>query len=252
MRFKRLPVKDPRTVARDIPGICDLLFPQLLPSIITYLNRQSESVISCESIPSSLINKTSTNAAMLFEVAYARAEQILNGEVAENWDSCLEVALRRQSKYFDAQLPEKITSIDTDVARLTSKNLVVALRLFEKKEKLSIEQSPVIHGYQWVSKGYGDFSIGDTLIEVKCTNKNFGSADYRQLLVYWLLSFAGSIEGKSKEWKKGILLNPRLNKYIEIEFNGLINFAASGRSKLEILELFDSIVSDYSSKLSIG
>lgn len=112
--------------------------------------------------------------------------------------------------------------------------------------------SPVIPGFQWISQGHGDFSIGDILIEVKCTSKNFSSADYRQLLIYWLLSFSGSIEGKSKEWKSGLLINPRLNKVIEIEFNELINFSAAGRSKLEILELFESIVSDYSSKLSIG
>ncbi len=251
MRFHRLPVKDPRTVARDIPGICDLLFPQLLPSIITYLNRQAKSISACEPVSSILINKTSTNAAMLFEVAYARTEQAMNGEINENWESCLNIALKRQSKYFDAKLPDELTENDLNVARKTSLNLVTALRHFELKSGYSIIVSPDIPGFQWISKGSGDFAVGNNLIEVKCTSKNFGSADYRQLLIYWLLSFAGSLEGKCSEWKTGTLLNPRLNKYIEIEFNELISVSAVGRSKLEILELFESIVSDYSSKLSI-
>ncbi|MCG8519618.1 MAG: hypothetical protein MI794_16645 [Pseudomonadales bacterium] len=251
MRFHRLPVKDPRTVARDIPGICDLLFPQLLPSIITYLNRQSKEIDQCSQVPHSLISKSSTNAAMLFEVAYARAEQVINGASDENWDLYLDTALQRQLKYFDAELPENLTDIDMDVARKTSQNLVISLLEFELNEGFSVKISPQIPGFQWVSRGSGDFSIGTKLIEVKCTSKNFGSADYRQLLIYWLLSFAGSLEGKSAEWERGVLLNPRLNKYVEIEFNELISFAAAGRSKLEILKLFESIVSDYGSKLSI-
>lgn len=252
MRFHRLPVKDPRTVARDIPGICDLLFPQLLPSIITYLNRQAEDIPQCEQVSYSLINKTSTNAAMLFEVSYARAEQIIEGKADENWGLYLDIALKRQSKYFDAELPETLSEIDLKVARQTSQNLVTSLRKFELDAGTSVKASPEIPGFQWISRGNGDFSIENILIEVKCTSKNFGSADYRQLLIYWLLSFAGSLEGKATEWETGILLNPRLNKYIEIDFNELISFSAAGRSKLEILELFESIVSDYSSKLSTG
>ena len=186
---------------------------------------------------------------MLFEVAYARTEQIMDGKNNENWSSCLNVALKRQSKYFDAELPNALTENDINVARQTSNNLVLALRYFEINTGFPLLSSPEIPGFQWISKGNGDFSVGENLIEVKCTSKNFGSADYRQLLIYWLLSFAGSLEGKSKEWKTGILINPRLNRYIEIEFNELISFSAAGRSKLEVLKLFESIVSDYSSKL---
>ncbi|WP_445010888.1 hypothetical protein [Vreelandella stevensii] len=206
----------------------------------------------CNHVPYALISKTSTNAAMLFEVAYARAEKIIEGESDENWDLYLDTALQRQSKYFDAELPDKLTTIDMDVARKTSQNLVISLRKLELNVGISVNISPQIPGFQWISGGVGDFSIGKNLIEVKCTSKNFGSADYRQLLIYWLLSFAGSLEGKSAEWETGVLLNPRLNKYIEIDFNDLISLASAGRSKLEILEFFESIVSDYSSKLSAG
>lgn len=41
--------------------------------------------------------------------------------------------------------------------------------------------------------------MGDKLIEVKCSGRNFGSADYRQILMYWLLSYMASIEKDTPE-----------------------------------------------------
>ncbi|HIF6286455.1 TPA: hypothetical protein ACX3LL_004740, partial [Enterobacter asburiae] len=113
----------------------------------------------------------------------------------------------------------------------------------------NVVRAPIIPGFQWIAEGQGDFSIGQRLIEVKCTNRNFSSSDYRQILIYWLLSFSSSIEGGMNEWKTGVLLNPRANKYIEIDFNELVRIAAAGRTKLELLELFSSIVGDYAYKL---
>ena len=248
MRFHRLPVKDPRTVARDIPGICDLLFPQLIPAIIIYLNRQAKSFVKCSSVPETLTRKMSVPAAMLFEVAYARTEHLLNN-TCENWDSYLQTALKRQARFFDAQLVKNLTPTDIEIAERTSDNLLVALRELEIQQNSTLNVAPIIPGYQWIAQGDGDFSIEKTLIEVKCSSKNFGSADYRQLLIYWLLSFSGDLESKAIEWETGILLNPRLNKYIEVDFNSLISLVSAGRSKVEILELFDSIVSDYTIKL---
>jgi len=249
MRFFRLPVKDPRTVARDIPGICDLLFPQLLPAIVSHLNREAQPIPGCAYVEDKLIAQMSTNAAMLFEVAYVRAEQMLDNKV-EDWKKCLEFALDRQSKYFDADLPKKLTECDLSIARKTANNLVMSIRYFESGfQNVKAIQSPVIPGYQWISQGNGDFSIGNTLIEVKCSSRNFSSSDYRQILIYWLLSFSSSIEGNTQEWKSGILLNPRLNKYIEVSFDDLVKVAGAGRSKIEILELFSSLVGDYAYKL---
>ncbi len=249
MRFLRLPVKDPRTVARDIPGICDLLFPQLLPAIISHLNREAQPIPGCSYVDENLVRKMSTNAAMLFEVAYARAEQIL-GDAPEDWDKCINIALNRQSRYFDADLPEKLSSLDLSIAKKTAVNLVKSIKfLHNQHNNTKIVHSPLIPGYQWVAQGNGDFSIDRTLIEVKCSSKNFSSSDYRQLLIYWLLSYSSSIEGKGEEWSSGILLNPRLNKFIEIDFDELIKMTGAGRTKIEILELFSSIIGDYAYKV---
>lgn len=147
MRFLRLPVKDPRTVARDIPGICDILFPQLLPAIVSHLNRAAQPITGCSCVEESLVLKISTNAAMLFEVAYARAEQIL-ANATEDWDACLNLAVERQSKYFDADLPEGLTEIDVSIAKKTANNLVKSIELFQGKNKnIKAIQSPVIPGF---------------------------------------------------------------------------------------------------------
>lgn len=245
MRFHRLPTKDPRTVARDIPGICNLLFPQLLPAIIALLNRTTNNIPTCSPVPETLITKMSTNPAMLFETAYARVEQILSNKT-EDWTECLIQALKQQSKYFDAELPEKLSDLDIKIANLTANNIISSL-LFLRKDTSNnkILSSPKIPGYHWISQGVGDFSFETTLVEVKCIKRNFSSPDYRQILIYWLLSYSAALEGKSTEWEKCILLNPRLNKYIEVDFSTLVRIAGAGRSKIEILELFSSIIEDY-------
>lgn len=70
-------------------------------------------------------------------------------------------------------------------------------------------------------------------------------ADYRQILMYWLLSYASSIERDSSEWTSCILLNPRLNYMLDVSFDEIIKLVAGGRSKIQLLELFSSIVGDY-------
>ncbi|MCF6319728.1 MAG: hypothetical protein L3J83_10720 [Proteobacteria bacterium] len=105
--------------------------------------------------------------------------------------------------------------------------------------------SPEVVGFQWISSGVGDFSLDANLIEVKCINKRFGAADYRQVLMYWLLSYASAIEHDTDEWKKITLLNPRKNYIVEVSFDEIIEVTAAGKSKIEIVELFSSMVGDF-------
>ncbi|EKP0279813.1 hypothetical protein ACKKBH_03745 [Aeromonas dhakensis] len=249
MRFLRLPIKDPRTVARDIPGIFDIIFPQLTPGIIAHINNSLESIPVIERIPDSMIKKTSITPAMLFEIAYAKAEYILKGNVDVTLESCLQAALSRQSRYFDAVLPDSLSTIEITVANNTSDNIVKSLEFLQKKignEPISI--GPSISGYSWISKGEGDFSISDTLIELKCGASKFSSSDIRQILIYWLLSYAASLEKNEKEWSHGILLNPRLNLYTSFNFNELAKILSGGRSKIEILQIFDHLIKSHESK----
>lgn len=245
MGYNRLPLRDPRTVAREIPGIFDVIFPQLTPGAVCYFNKAAKGY-DVRDVPESAVSQSALEKAMLFEIAVARAEQILEGKQTPDWDACLNLATLRQKRHFDAKTPDNLSENDLRIAELVGSNLVAILNQIQKDSPTeTLKQAPLIPGYQWIAPGNGDFSIGQSLIEVKCKGSNFGSADYRQILMYWLLSYSASIESDVPEWSTGILINPRRNKVVMVSFNELIKVTSAGRSKIEILELFSSLVGDY-------
>ena len=101
---------------------------------------------------------------------------------------------------------------------------------------------PHIPGLEWIASGKGDFAIGRTLIEVKCTSKRFSSADYRQIAIYWLLSFAAAIEGRGSEWAELMLLNPRSGEQVCIKVDAFLTVISGGRSKIDSFQLFQTLV----------
>lgn len=246
MALSQFPMRDPRTVARDIRGIFDVIFPQLTAGVVAYFNKRAIAFCGIEAIPDELVDASTLKHAMLFEISFARGEQLINGMTKADWKDCLEVAGQRQRRYFDATLPDVLLDSDIVVAEWVGHNLFNMLAEIQKNAsdgELII--APEISGYQWITSGEGDFSFGRKLIEVKCTNGNFRSADYRQVLMYWLLSYASAIEHDSQEWVNCILLNPRSNHVVEVPFDDIIFATAAGRSKIEILELFSSLVGEY-------
>lgn len=246
MTFSRFPAKDPRTVARDIPGIFDAIFPQLTTGVVVYFNRKAVANDSSEKLPDELVSASKLSRAMLFEIALARGEQLINGIEKADWDNCLKIAIARQRRHFDATLPAELLEADKIVAERVANNLFLILRdirLESINHQLIV--SPPIPGYQWIASGSGDFSVGTRLIEVKCTNKPFSASDFRQIMIYWLLSYASAIENGTPEWTSAILINPRRNYVLELLFNDIIAVIGAGRSKVEILELFSSMVGDY-------
>jgi hypothetical protein len=239
----RILVSDPRTIARDIPGIFDVLFPQLAQGVVASFNRRALSLDGCAPISQDLVEASKIQRAMLFEVAVAAGEQLIDGSRAIDWDLCLSTALVGQRAHFDAQLPQTLTSVDKQIALQVAENLVSMLAQVQASSGgQSLNRAPAIPGYQWVASGVGDFSIGTMLVEVKCTNKRFSSSDYRQILMYWLLSYCAAIEGAGAEWSEGILLNPRLNLLVRFSFNEIIDVVSAGRSKVELIELFSGLL----------
>jgi hypothetical protein len=212
-----------------------------------HLNNTASSICGCADVPDELILQSGLQHAMLFELAGAMAEQLLVDGMTLDWNEALSVATRRQRRHFDARLPEVLTEIDKKVAMLVGENL--RLMLSSLAGESAIVVSPHVPGLQWVASGVGDFSFGSTLVEVKCTGRRFRAPDYRQILMYWLLSYAASIEGRGTEWTKAILLNPRQNIVVEITFNELIAIAGAERTKVELLQLFLWMVGDHSSRL---
>ena len=241
--------RDPRAVARDIPGIFDVLFPQLAPSVVMHFNRGSYAIDGCSTISSELIGASSLQHAMLFEIAVAGGQQLIQGSNVIDLDNALEVATIRQRRHFDAEIPEELTDLDKYIATLVAENLAKMLGKLSAASGTKLANSPPIPGYQWIASGNGDFAIGTRLIEVKCTNKPFSSSDYRQVVMYWLLSYASSVEGGPPEWSDAMLVNPRINKVVEISFDHVIKVIGAGRTKVDLLELFSSMVADHNLRL---
>lgn len=240
MRILKLPHKDPRTVSRDIPGISEVIFPSLIPGLVAYLNRTSISLPGLSYISELAIEQSQLAKAMLFEIAYVMAEKILRSENYEI-DECIEEAIKRQSRFFDAVPPKELTGSDLKLIEMTAANLCHGLSYMAKGSDIVI--APAIPGLGWISSGVGDFAFSETLVEVKCSNKNFSASDYRQLLFYWLLQYASVIRTQEKIWTTGILFNPRRNCMVEVEMQHLYTLVANEKNVVEAIEMLESLTS---------
>jgi hypothetical protein len=178
---------------------------------------------------------------MLFELALVVAEQ--QAERARlNWKDCLTLACARQREFYDAELPNDVGPVEKEISCIVADNLAATLSAISFRQKLSVVARPRIPGYQWISNGVGDFATASSIIEIKCTNKRFSTADYRQVLIYWLLSYIDSLERDTSAWSKGLLINPRSNFNVEFDFADLLTAIAPRRSPVDIAETFRAIV----------
>lgn len=243
MPFNRLPVRDPRTIARDIPGVLDVLFPRLTGGLVNALNAGMFSFPGISPIPNEIIEKSRLQKAMMFELSMVRAEsQLRDGEVA-SWDACLAIASKRQQRHFDARIPEGLEPSDILVADHAARNLVEMLNSVRRQRPSAVlEYAPLIPGLGWVASGNGDFALGSILIEVKHTERNFGSADFRQVLMYWLLHYARIVENDGDLWSNVLLLNPRRNAALLVNYDHLLRSASASSNRVELVELLRSAV----------
>jgi hypothetical protein len=243
MALRRLPLRDPRTVARDIPGVLDVLFPRLTGGLIASLNRSLFSFSGIAPVPDKLVEKSHLQKAMLFELSMARAEFQLEGQSEPSWDECLRVSIDRQKWHYDAKVPAQLEQCDLDVASHSANNLVAMLTSLQSQyPDMRLQRSPVIPGLGWISSGVGDFSLGSFLIEVKHTDRNFLSRDFRQVLMYWLLKYAACVEKQDAVWSDCVLLNPRLNSGLLVNFSLLLGSASANSSRVELFELLRTMV----------
>jgi hypothetical protein len=243
MSARRLPARDPRTVARDIPGVLDILFPRLTGGLVNALNSKMFAFTDVQAIPAEAIEASNLRNAMLFEISMARAESQLSGGGAASWDECLKVASSRQRRYFDARIPEKLKPSDISVADHAARNLVAMLNSVRAQQPSAIlEHAPLIPGLGWVASGNGDFALGSTLIEVKHTERNFGASDFRQVLMYWLLQYARTVENDGEVWSDVLLLNPRRNAALLVNYDHLLRSASASSNRVELVELLRSAV----------
>lgn len=236
---------DPRTVAREISGVFEIIFPHLIPRVVTYINRVSVTIPAFETVDHKFLSESSLQKSMLFEIASAVAESSLVGGCLPSWDVLLLSAVAKQRLHYDAEIPLILAEGDKVVAKVTGENLVRGLASLAGSKSLPLSDvviAPKIPGYGWISSGVGDFAVGDCLVEVKCSAKNFSSADYRQVLMYWLMSYLYAIETNSTEWKSCVLINPRVNKMVEVDFDELVRLVSPGGSKLQLVEKFRALI----------
>lgn len=220
----------------------DILFPRLSGGLVTALNKNMQAFTGLHPIPEDLIAQTKLQKAMVFELATARAEFLLMGNNPD-WNDCLQLAVKRQKRHYDAKIPDMIQECDKAIADHGANNLVAMLRWIETQNpKDKIEISPLIPGIGWIAPGNGDFAIGKILIEVKHTNRNFVAGDFRQVLMYWLLKYAAQIESDGDIWSEVILLNPRRNCALHVNFDYLLKSASANSNRVELSELLRSIV----------
>lgn len=219
-----------------------MLFPRLSGGLVASLNRQAFTFPNLECVPTALIDQSHLQKAMLFEMAIVKAERILDGDANPEWDDCIKVATHRQSKFYDAKPPSVVSASDRQAAEQAAQNLVAMLRSLEKQNpKAELKANPEIPGLGWIASGTGDFSLGHILIEVKHTDRNFVSGDFRQVLIYWILKYAASIESDEAVWSDCILLNPRRNSAVHLNFDKLLYSASASSSRVELCELLRSI-----------
>jgi hypothetical protein len=232
---------DPRTVARDIPGVLDEVFPQLTPAVVARLN-QSALILPVTPLRQDLLVQSTLQRAMLFELGCVVGERLLEGGVGIDWSICFAEAVRRQRLYFDAKLPSQLTPGDQVLAETVGTNLATALRRMSRESGHTISIRPQIPGLEWIASGYGDFALGSALIEVKCTSKRFSSADYRQVAIYWLLSYAASVEGRGDQWRDLVLFNPRSGEKVSMKFDTFLSITSGGQTMVDLLQLFKTLV----------
>lgn len=244
---KRLPLRDPRTVARDIPGVLDILFPRLTGGLVGALNKTMFSFDGIVPLSVELVDESRLHKAMLFELSAVLAEKILLGNDATDWDDVLQIAVERQRQHFDAKIPDKLVQHDKDLSYHAASNLVAMLRSVQEQHPDSeLLISPAIPGLGWVSSGFGDFSLGKILIEVKHTDRNFMARDFRQVLMYWLLKYSAAIERGEDVWTECLFLNPRRNSGLLFNFDEILRSASSSSNRVELLELLRSVVGEES------
>ncbi|MGY8605973.1 hypothetical protein ACTVH1_09765 [Gluconobacter cerinus] len=194
-------------------------------------------------VPDEMIDKSRLQKSMIFELSMARAESELRGGAIASWDECLTVASKRQRRHFDARIPDKLEPSDISVAEYAAGNLISMMNIIKAQRPFSIlEHAPLIPGLGWIASGNGDFAISSTLIEIKHIERNFGASDFRQVLMYWLLRYAQTIENDTSIWSDVLLLNPRRNAALLVNFDDLLRSASALSNRIELVELLRSVV----------
>lgn len=235
---------DPRSVARDVPGLFEIVFPGLTPGLVAHLNATSFT-LEGEAVDDKDVRRCKLGPALLFEVACVRVDRLVEKDAdSGNPQSCLAEAWRRQSRFYDAQYVESIDEHDWSVACKVGDSLHDALVNESRSRRQPLVVRPLVAGCQWIAGSCGDYSTGDCIIEVKCIAGNFSGADYRQVLIYWMLSLIADVEGRGEVWKRAVLINPRRKLVVDLDLQNFLTVVGRGATHIEMMQRFLSVVGE--------
>jgi hypothetical protein len=151
--------------------VLDVLFPRLTGGLAASLNRRMFSFSGVAPVSDELIERSHLQKAMLFELAIARTELMLDGNEEPSWDDCLKVATDRQRQHHDAKIPVQLEQCDLNVASHAADNLIAMLTSVQcQYPNTQFQRGPMIPGLGWIASGVGDFSLGPisrTLMQVR-------------------------------------------------------------------------------------
>ena len=117
MRGSPTYMSDPRMVARELTGLCDSIFPRLVPSIVAHVNHEmSGSLGGCTPVSDELVEQSSLQRALLFEIGIVVAEMKRWDGKRVDWKVCVDRAVERQRRFYDRKTPEKVGPIDRMIA----------------------------------------------------------------------------------------------------------------------------------------
>jgi len=240
----RSPLIDPRSVAREVPGLFEIVFPGLTPGLVAHLNATSRGL---DGVPldDEDVRDTKLTAALLFEVTCVRVDRLFEMDhEAGSPQSCLAEAWRRQSRFYDVKRVDSISDHDWSVAKSVADSLHDALLETSRASGQPVVVRPPVPGCQWIGNSCGDYAIGDCIVEVKCISGNFSGADYRQVLIYWMLSLLADVEGCGKVWKNAILINPRRKLLVDLDLSRFLTIVGRGATHIEMMQRFLSVVGE--------
>jgi hypothetical protein len=217
----------------------DSVFPRLSGAMVGALNRKTFRFNCVQSVDEGLIQKSSLHNSILFEASSILVEgKVEGGEWGESATAII-AAADRLSAYFNAKPVPPFEDHDIQIVNTVAENLFGMLGNYAAQMGVNVINSrPRFRGFGWIASGVGDFAVGRTVIEVKNTAKPFSADDYRQLLVYWLLDYAASIEKGGPNYETYLLVNPRRNIAVQGSFSSLLDQAAGEKGKLEVYETF--------------
>ncbi len=248
---------DLREFSRNFGGLLNEIFPLMNSGFINGFNEKYEIGLNfLDDISVSLMQETNIMEAFLFEFCLVFCEARISDntlDLRRKFSSLWAQTILKQKKYYDCHIKKSsaLSSSELDaIVNVAHKILNNFLIMKEKLTRLQTENnldiviSPVIPGFGTLDPSYADYSIGETLIEVKCTKSKFSTADYNQVFIYWLLSTMWNVlvDNKALLYKNFSLVNLRRGELIYINGFDFAYIVSGGKNFQSIIQMFSNIL----------